>query len=279
MEPNYYAVIPHFVLDSPDLSDAEKLFYGRIAMMTSDKGFCWASNAFFAQKLGVDESTISRRISRLQKLGFVVVKISQSAGNQRNIFLGKPRPLSAKLRRPSTQNCGEGVGKIAYRNNQLNNQLKYNYERAENENFEMPGTAGTPSTHGDWIASKGAGGAARLFAETEFSDLRVFEQGLAAGQGIVAGLDVEHYWRRCRDWSKRKEARSHDWIATARHFVEQDAQRGNLKLKNAQNHVPPNAKSGRTPRAEISPNSGIDAAAAAVERGKRVAARLAAKRG
>lgn len=65
--------IPREIECLTDLSVSEKYLLSEIRSLTLAKG-CFASNAYFAKLLGKKEDTISRMISKLKRLGYVVLK-------------------------------------------------------------------------------------------------------------------------------------------------------------------------------------------------------------
>ena len=96
--PNYYSVIPAVVRYSKDLSAQEKLLYSEISALTSAannyKGYCWATNRYFAGLYGLTKETISRQISKLARYGFIHVEIIYSEDTneieERRIYLTTP---------------------------------------------------------------------------------------------------------------------------------------------------------------------------------------------
>lgn len=73
--PNYYAIIPAKVRYDDKLTADEKLMYGEIVALSNKTGECWASNQYFASLYDVDKNTISRRISKLVKCGYISNKL------------------------------------------------------------------------------------------------------------------------------------------------------------------------------------------------------------
>ena len=75
--PGYYRPIPEYIATSLLLTAEEKLFYGLIASLVSEKerGFCWASNEFLSERERVNPRTIQRWIRKLVKHKFVIVEL------------------------------------------------------------------------------------------------------------------------------------------------------------------------------------------------------------
>lgn len=83
-KPNYYAVIPADVRYS-DIIDGAKLLYGEITALASKEGYCWASNAYFAELYRVHVSTIIIWINELRTHGFISSSLEKNS--LRKIYL------------------------------------------------------------------------------------------------------------------------------------------------------------------------------------------------
>jgi len=86
-QPNFYATIPAPVLYDKRLSSSEKLLYGHFSALSVKEGFCWASNQYFAEVMGVHEDTVSSWVSHLKECGHIWIKIT--GGTQRKIYIVK----------------------------------------------------------------------------------------------------------------------------------------------------------------------------------------------
>lgn len=77
MKKSYYAIIPADVRYSPKLTANAKLLYGEITALCNEKGYCWATNAYFSDLYGKDKRTISSWVSQLSAEGFIKVNLIQ----------------------------------------------------------------------------------------------------------------------------------------------------------------------------------------------------------
>ncbi|MFY9421448.1 MAG: helix-turn-helix domain-containing protein, partial [Bacilli bacterium] len=80
MERAYYAIIPANVRYDNDLTPNAKLLYGEITALCNEKGFCWASNSYFAELYKVSKETVSRWISNLETLGYIRTELIYEQG-------------------------------------------------------------------------------------------------------------------------------------------------------------------------------------------------------
>ena len=67
----YPAIIPAKVRYDKELTASAKLLYGELTVLCQQKGYCWASNSYFARIYDVDKATVSRWISALKKRGYI----------------------------------------------------------------------------------------------------------------------------------------------------------------------------------------------------------------
>ena len=59
---SYYAVVPANVRYDSNICANSKLLYGEITALCNEKGYCWASNQYFADLYDVSKISISRWI-------------------------------------------------------------------------------------------------------------------------------------------------------------------------------------------------------------------------
>lgn len=84
---SYYAIIPGDVRYNKKLSPNAKLLYGEITALCNQEGYCWATNAYFAELYGVNKPTISLWVKSLEEEGFITIDPGKADGYRRKIYL------------------------------------------------------------------------------------------------------------------------------------------------------------------------------------------------
>ena len=73
--PSYYSILTAEVRYDPELKANEKLLYSEITALMQKEGYCFATNAYFAELSGVSKRTISDWINHLREKGYIRVEI------------------------------------------------------------------------------------------------------------------------------------------------------------------------------------------------------------
>lgn len=84
-KPNYYSVLPAKIRYDKNLTSDEKILYSEITALSLANGECWATNGYFAELYGVSKETISRRISKLEGLGYIKSWVKKGENNNQII--------------------------------------------------------------------------------------------------------------------------------------------------------------------------------------------------
>lgn len=79
---SYYAIIPANVRYDEDLTPNAKLLYGEITALCNMKGYCWASNSYFADLYKVSKVSISKWIKQLLDKGYIQSEFKYKEGTK-----------------------------------------------------------------------------------------------------------------------------------------------------------------------------------------------------
>ena len=88
---SFWSVTPATVRYDDKLPFGARLLYGEISALCNERGYCWASNQYFAHLYRKDLRTVSRWIGTLSDRGHILLKV---AGKERKIFLAKHFDIS-----------------------------------------------------------------------------------------------------------------------------------------------------------------------------------------
>lgn len=87
-KPSYWAVLPAAVRYDPKLAPNAKLLYAEISSLTDQKGYCYASNAYFIRLFELCERTIIRLLRALEAAGYITIEDDQGGRTVRKIYAG-----------------------------------------------------------------------------------------------------------------------------------------------------------------------------------------------
>lgn len=83
----YYSVIPADVRYHPSFKGGDpRLLYGEVSALCNERGYCWATNDYFAELYQVESRTIQRWLIQLVKADFIYIDNSKG---RRKIFIAK----------------------------------------------------------------------------------------------------------------------------------------------------------------------------------------------
>lgn len=141
---SYYAILPANIRYDPDLPPNAKLLYGEITALCSEKGYCWASNEYFAKLYNVDKRSISRWISKLEEKKYIRIQINKEENGVNRFLSILDTPIDENV--TPRQNCRGGIDKnvvggidknVYYNNTNNNNTLNIK-ENIKRKNFVKP---------------------------------------------------------------------------------------------------------------------------------------------
>ena len=94
-KPSYWAVLPAAIRYDPEIPASAKLLYAEISSLTDERGYCWASNAYFERLYSLSERTIVRLIRALEKAGYI--RILDAGGATRRKIAAGINPLGDQI--------------------------------------------------------------------------------------------------------------------------------------------------------------------------------------
>lgn len=112
MSDSTFIIIPPHICADKNLSPSEKLVFGQVNGLTNQHGYCFATNGYIGDQIGLSDSVVSKHISKLEKKGYlrlVITKIKKDErtgqkgekyGTIRHIYVYQ----KADLENPSTIN-------------------------------------------------------------------------------------------------------------------------------------------------------------------------------
>lgn len=129
-QPSYYSIITANVRYDNRLTDSEKLLFAEITSLSNKYGYCTASNGYFAKLYDVVKETISRRISKLAKFGYLHIEIIREGNEvkQRKMYplTQSSVPIDAKINTPIDNSVNTPIDANVKENNTSNNNTSNN---------------------------------------------------------------------------------------------------------------------------------------------------------
>ena len=138
MKKSYYAIIPANVRYCKGLPPNAKLLYGEITALCNEKGYCWATNRYFAELYEVSNTSISIWISKLKDQGFISVEMEYKKGSKEilNRYIKILNdPIKENLNTPIKENLKDNTTVI---NNTLNNKTVVSINRKKHDLLQQP---------------------------------------------------------------------------------------------------------------------------------------------
>lgn len=134
-QPSYYSIITANVRYDNRLTDSEKLLFAEITSLSNKYGYCTASNNYFAKLYQVVKETISRRISKLQSLGYLKVELVKQGNEvkQRKIYpmTQSSSPIDVKINTPIDNSVNTPIDAKVKENNTRFNNTSINRDRGD----------------------------------------------------------------------------------------------------------------------------------------------------
>ncbi|MBQ9647144.1 MAG: helix-turn-helix domain-containing protein [Oscillospiraceae bacterium] len=133
--PHYWAVIPAPVRYDTTIPANAKLLYAELSSLANREGFCFASNAYFAENFSLTDTSIRRLLKALSDQGYIRVNVIRDdkthAVLSREIYvginpIGRPQASAQNCVEASRQKSAEGSAQKCLRFNRKNNIKSFN---------------------------------------------------------------------------------------------------------------------------------------------------------
>lgn len=133
-QPSYYSIITANVRYDNRLTDSEKLLFAEITSLSNKFGYCTATNSYFAKLYEVVKETISRRISNLNKYGYLKIEIIKNGNEvkQRKMYplTQSSIPIDVKINTPIDNSVNTPIdANVKENNTSINNTSNNNINR------------------------------------------------------------------------------------------------------------------------------------------------------
>lgn len=130
MHTGYYAIIPATVRYDNRIPANAKLLYGEITALCNERGYCWATNAHFAELYSVKNRSITNWLGALEEAGYIKREEIYETGTKRvqerriyiveNNFQTPSKNIPAPLEKNCTTPMKESSKGIIQVNNKSN---------------------------------------------------------------------------------------------------------------------------------------------------------------
>ena len=148
--PNYFGILPANVRYDKKLKPMEKILYTEITALANSKGYCYATNSYFANLYDVHKNTVGTWINKLEKLGYLKSKIIYEKGTknikERQLFIVDPinknidtyqqkdcNPINEKIDTPINEKIDTPINEKIEDNNTRYNNTRYNNKKEINK--------------------------------------------------------------------------------------------------------------------------------------------------
>jgi len=130
-----WSVIPTEVMLNKEISSTTKILYGIIGSLCNEKGYCWASNDYLGELLGITSTRVSLIIKELVEIGLIESEIEKNykrkiklKGVLRKVKVGVKEKLKGGLRKVKDNNIIKYYNNNNINNNNNNNNINNNSE-------------------------------------------------------------------------------------------------------------------------------------------------------
>lgn len=129
----WYWIMPNKVLFDKNLSDKQKLLYCLISSLCAEKGYCWATNDYLAEKIWYNKRNVYRLLQWLIDEWYIETVVNKEMWNQRRIFLNSIHTKVEAIHK----NVETPIHKIVDHNNIIYNNINEIPKNSGTEKFSL----------------------------------------------------------------------------------------------------------------------------------------------
>jgi hypothetical protein len=122
-----WCLIPPTILSRTDLNSTEKILLGRIYGLVSREGYCFASNEWLGEQIGIKPHTISLMLTRLNRMRLIRISLKRV----------KSKKYSQRKIYPLWRNTARGVAESRLHAGGIPLGSERDSEREENTDFDF----------------------------------------------------------------------------------------------------------------------------------------------
>jgi hypothetical protein len=144
-KPSYFAILPSTVRYDKRLKPIERIFFAEITALANKRGFCNASNGYFAKVFEVSKTTASRYISNLVKFNYIYSEIERDSNNtviarrMYPLMNAQNIPINSSTNTPIAQTINTPIAQLV--NTPIAQTSKYNNTSNNNTSNNISGNA------------------------------------------------------------------------------------------------------------------------------------------
>ena len=128
-KPNFYGILPANIRYDKELKPMEKILYSEISALTNAKGYCYATNSYFAELYAVHKNTVGNWINHLIEKGYLKSKMIYKENTkeivERRLYLIVD-PINEKIDTPINEKVEDNNTRLI-----LNNNIIYLFKSSE----------------------------------------------------------------------------------------------------------------------------------------------------
>ena len=156
LKKSYYAIIPAEVRYDEELPPNAKLLYGEITSLCNEKGYCWATNQYFADLYRCSVSAVKKWISALVKKGYISLELVYKEGTrqvlQRKLYINPSvnfytTPYKNVYDPSIKNNTGPSIEMYTDNNKVINNKINTKLEVSKHKYGEFQHVLLTDKEH------------------------------------------------------------------------------------------------------------------------------------